>query len=149
MFPVCCFQGHWIAGGRSLTRILSRLPSLCANSVSAPKARNVTAWGNALGSCLLTSVSAEGAKYAVAIAYRLMTSRSISRLQREASSAPLPGPMAQAIAFRAFGAEPIDHTVLLSVGIHDLKKSPDFPPVFRSRRTSEMMIPLSSALHMS
>jgi hypothetical protein len=64
---------------------------------SAPTARNVTAQGNARGKGPLNLGSAESAKYGVVQQFRAFSARTLDEFH--------PGPLAQAITFRAVGAQ--------------------------------------------
>ena len=77
------------------------------DAIKAPKARNVIAWANGPGTGINFNPSAESAKsFSRRQKSRRVICRSfISRLQRLGSQIPSdPGPLAQAITSRAFGA---------------------------------------------
>jgi hypothetical protein len=67
------------------------------NLGSAPTARNVIAQGNALGKGPSKLGSAESAKYGLVQQFRAFSARTLDGFH--------PGPLAQAIPFRAVGAQ--------------------------------------------
>jgi hypothetical protein len=91
-------------------------------AVSAPKARNVIAQGNALGNGInesLEALKARNRKCRPKIELEHDASNIISRFQRSEPLAAPPGPLAQPITFRAVGAE--------TLGFHAGSKSGSCP----------------------